>query len=129
MFNKRVQSFYAFEYSSFSFTDNYVLSGYTAGSYVLFSSPQREHGPRLYDPFFGFAYMGKNSQIRVVLLKGSAIVEDLTPTPSLSVSDLSWKYFSRNLTTLTNSPFLWPMYTVWQVKLHFCESTQSCLKS
>lgn len=93
-----------------------MLSGYNAGSYVLFSSLQREYGPRLYDPFFGFAYMGKNSQIRVVLLKNNAILEDLTPAPSLSVSDLSWKYFSRNLTTLTNVPFAWPIYTTWQVK-------------
>ncbi len=53
------------------FLDNYVLATNTSGSYVLFSTVQKENGPRSFYPYFGLAYMGKNSLIRISVLKNS----------------------------------------------------------
>ena len=39
------------------------------GDYALFSAIQQESGPRLFYPYFGLAYMGKNAQVRIVILK------------------------------------------------------------
>jgi hypothetical protein len=49
--------------------DNYMLWSASVGDYTLFSPVQKETGPRLFYPFFGLAYMGKNSQIRILVLK------------------------------------------------------------
>ena len=73
-------------------------------------------GPSLYDPFFGFAYKGTNSQIRVIVLKEGVVQYDLTPTPNLGVDPMTWAYFSRNLSSVTNSPLTYSLNTKWQVR-------------
>ena len=56
----------------FLFLDNFMLSATTAGDYTLFSPLQQESGPRLLHSFFGFQYMGRNAQVRVLVLKDNA---------------------------------------------------------
>ncbi len=58
-------------FSNVVFTDNYVLATNSSGSYVLFSTVQKENGPRSFYPYFGLAYMGKNALIRIAVLKNS----------------------------------------------------------
>ena len=47
---------------------------------MLFSPIQKENGPRLFYPFFGFAYMGKLATFRVLILQNKAIQVSITPT-------------------------------------------------
>jgi hypothetical protein len=54
-----------------SISDNYFLWTNVVGDYTLFSAIQQETGPRSFYPFFGFAYMGNNAQIRVMVIKNS----------------------------------------------------------
>jgi hypothetical protein len=54
-----------------SVSDNYFLWTNVVGDYTLFSAIQQETGPRSFYPFFGFAYMGNNAQIRVMVIKNS----------------------------------------------------------
>jgi len=50
------------------FSDNYVLYANIPGDYVLLSATQRDNGSRLFDPYFGFAYKGLNTQVRKTIL-------------------------------------------------------------
>ena len=53
------------------FSDNYVLAGTAVGKYALFSPVQKNKGPKLLDPYFGFAYKGKSSNFRVLILQNN----------------------------------------------------------
>jgi hypothetical protein len=101
----------------FIFSDNYILSGTVAGQYMLFSQVQKENGPRLFDPFFGFAYMGKLSSYRVIIFQNSIAQFDLTPLPNVKVTSMSWNYFSKNLSSLSFFNSSWNTGITWQVKI------------
>ena len=63
-----------------------MLSATTVGDYVLFSPIQQETGPRLFYPYFGLAYMGKNAQVRIMVLKNNAYQVSSKQDLSLSMS-------------------------------------------
>ena len=71
-----------------------------------------QNGPR-FSIFFGFAYLGKSTQIRVNLLQiGGTSIE----IQFLEVYDnTSWNYFSKNLSSLVST---WNVGQEWQV-CHF----------
>ncbi len=71
-------------------------SAQTSGSYTLQSAIQKLHGPRLYHPFFGFAYRGSNSEINVTINKDNTYINLLTVRQD---SPFDWKYISKNLTS------------------------------
>ena len=92
------------------------------GQYALFSNVQKYTGPGLYDPFFGFAYLGSNANIRVSVVINQAIKFDLaqfTTSP-----DWAWNYFSKNLSSVMGTSTGIPLNTQWQV----CEILPSQMK-
>ena len=109
---------YEFDFKYF-FSDNYVLSGNTTGRYFLFSAMQQEFDPRLYDPFFGFAYMGQNAIIYVSIYQGSTFKYLISPSNGIQVSGMKWNYFARNLSSFPDSITTWPRFTSWRVKTFY----------
>ena len=97
------------------FPDNYILSGTGPGQYMLFSPLQKENGPRLFDPFFGFAYMGKLASFRIIIFQNNVAQFDLTPSPNVRVGYMSWNYFSKNLSSLPFFSTSWNSGKEWQV--------------
>ena len=107
------------EFFSNLLSDNYVLSGLTAGQYALYSPVQTENGPRLFYSLFGFWYKGKNTKITARLFRTTQTF-DLTPSPYIFADDLRWMYFSENITTILKSTS-WASYTdkEWQVTTEY----------
>ena len=102
--------------SFLNLSDNFMLSAKIPGTYVLQSPIQKINGLQQFNSFFGFMYSGLNSQIKVTLVQvgGLGSKTDLHPQPYLSAFDLSWNYFSKNLTNLL-AP--WSIGQEWQVSI------------
>jgi len=73
------------------------ISANISGSYTLQSAIQKLQGPRLFHPFFGFAYKSSQSQITVTVNTGSTTI---TLQPSAQISSTGWNYLSKNLTSV-----------------------------
>ena len=98
-----------------------MLSAKTPGTYVLLSPIQKINSLQHFNSFFGLMYSGTNSQIKVNLVQtdNTASTIDLHPQPYLRAFDLSWNYFSKNL---TNFLATWSLGQEWQVSIE-CNHT------
>ena len=92
-----------------------MLSGYSPGNYVLYSPIQKENGPRLFQPMFGFYYSGLNTNIQVTVLPTDSASFLLTPSGGIAASNNAWSYFSRNLSSIAYFTSAWNSSREWQV--------------
>ena len=100
-----------------SILENYILYANTPGYYMLFSPVQKENGPRLFDPYFGFMYRGLSSSFRVLVLQNSVLKLELTPGSSgVPVNFNNWNYFSKNLSTIPFFTSAWNTGAEWEVR-------------
>ena len=81
-----------------------MLKGATAGKYSLSSPIQREEGPRMFYPHFGFAYKAVNTNVKVILRSSAFKIVDFEVTKPLTNTD--WEYYFKDLSTT-------PLGTVW----------------
>ncbi len=98
-----------------------MLSGKSVGEYALFSPIQKDVELKIFDLFFGFAFKGKNSKVRVIArqILPTTLLQDLTPATSLNANSESWSYFSRNLSNIQFLASAWSSNAPieWQVKI------------
>ncbi len=92
-----------------------MLSGYNPGNYVLYSPMQKENGPRLFQPMFGFYYRGLSTNIQVSVLPSDSASFLLTPAGGISVANNVWNYFSKNLSSIPFFTSAWNTGKEWQV--------------
>ena len=93
---------------------NYMLSAYNPGTYLIYSPIQKENGPRLFDPYFGFSYKGTNAWIKVYIFPSGQTNFTLTSS-SITVSGNSWNTYLKNLTTVSYFSSVWNTNKEWQV--------------
>ena len=83
-----------------------MLSAYNPGTYLINSPIQKENGPRLFDPYFGFSYKGTNAWIKVYIFPSGQTNFTLTSS-SITVSGNSWNTYLKNLTTVSYFSSVW----------------------
>ena len=93
-----------------------MLSAYEPGNYILYSPLQKENGPRLFQPSFGFRYRGVNTYIHVYILPGDQTNFTLTPSAGIYANDNNWSTFLRNLTSISYFNTSWNTGKEWQVR-------------
>ncbi len=97
--------------------DNYQLSGYYEGDYMIASAIQHTTGRTnlMFYPQFGFAYKGINTTIEVLFVENENIHSIWKHYLNLTSDD--WHYFGKNLTEVTFLHDAWQANTDldWQV--------------
>ncbi len=96
--------------------DNYQLSGYYEGDYMIASGMQHENGKRMFYPQFGFSYRGINTSIEVLFVENGNTHSIWKYYLNMTSDD--WQYFGKNLSDVGFLSTAWSSDTEldWQVR-------------